>query len=101
MAVGQVVDTSGVYVSGRTVLSSYRVDAVERVSVPAGTWVAFKVTESEQERNALGQLTSSSQSTAWIVPSLGIIKLQQTATDYEDGISLTLTASLKTYQLTP
>jgi len=101
MAVGQVVNTSGVFASGDTVLESYRVDAVERVSVPAGTWVAFKVTRSSQQRNALGQLIASRTQTEWVVPSLGIVKFQRLITDHESGISLTATYSLKTYQLTP
>lgn len=102
MSVGQVVDWTGQYViSGSITSGSYRVDSVERVSTPAGQFVAFKVTESEQELNSLGQQISSSKITYWVVPQLGQVMFKETTTDYADKISWSFTVSLKAYQLSP
>jgi len=81
---------------------SYRVEALEKVSVPAGTWVAFKVVGNAQLRDAFGQPISSTQITEWIVPSLGrYIKRQVTKIDHKNGNLEATTYSLKTYRLNP
>jgi len=98
MEVGQVVRTSEIPGIAR----SYRVEALEKVSVPAGTWVAFKVVGSAQFRDAFGQPISSTQITEWIVPSLGrYIKRQVTKIDHKNGNLEATTYSLKTYRLNP
>jgi len=98
MEVGQVVNYTRVFASGETMIGSYRVEGVERVSVPAGEFVAFKVTESSTQKDAWGQTLASATTTSWVVPEIGgTVRKVGTITNYEGGFSLKLTAVLKTY----
>lgn len=107
MFIGQVVSWTGQYVSGNVEIGSYRVDGVEKVSTPAGQFVAFKVSESGQMRDKFGNQIASYSETLWIVPQLGTVKKNRTATmvitiDYENiVVSASLTMLLKTYQINP
>jgi len=98
MEVGQVVTYTGNFASGKVSIGSYRVERVERVSVPAGSFVAFKVTESSTTKDWLGQTLLSDEFTSWVVPEVGrSVRSIWTVTYYTYGISLKLTAVLKTY----
>ncbi len=98
MEVWQVVTYTGKYGSGEVDIGSYRVERVEKVSVPAGSFVAFKVTGSSTTKDWVGQTLSSEETISWVVPEVGgIVREILTVTNYEDDISLKLTAVLKTY----
>lgn len=99
MEVGQVVTYTGNFASGKVEIGSYRVEGIERVSVPAGSFVAFKVAESSTTKNAMGETLLSAASTSWVVPEIGgAVRQIVTITNYEDDFTLKLTAVLKTYK---
>jgi hypothetical protein len=99
MEVGQVVTYTGNFASGKVEIGSYRVEGIERVSVPAGSFVAFKVAESSTTKDAMGETLLSEASTSWVVPEIGgAVRQIVTITDYEDEFTLKLTAVLKTYK---
>jgi hypothetical protein len=99
MEVGEVVPYTGNFASGKVVIGSYRVEGIERVSVPAGSFVAFKVAASSTTKNAMGETLLSEASTSWVVPEIGgTVRQIVTITNYEDEFTLKLTAVLKTYK---
>lgn len=108
MFIGQVVNWTGLYESGQKTIGSYRVDNMERISIPAGQFVAFKVTKSEKvlkEYLLFGQLITQPiadlTEILWIVPQLGTIKTSGTITYHLDKASLSIITSLKSYYLNP
>jgi hypothetical protein len=99
MEVGQVVTYTGNFASGKVEIGSYRVEGIERVSVPAGSFVAFKVAESSTTKDAMGETLLSKAYTSWVVPGIGgVVRQIATITNYEDDITWKLTFVLKTYK---
>jgi hypothetical protein len=94
-----VVTYTGNFASGKVEIGSYRVEGIERVSVPAGSFVAFKVAGSSTTKDEEGETLSSEAFTSWVVPEIGgAVRLITTITNYEYGVTFKLTAVLKTYK---
>lgn len=99
MEVGHVESYTAEYVNGVVEIGSYRVEGIERVSVPAGSFVAFKVTSSSTVKDAMGNTLKSVSSTSWIVPEIGwFIRDIANITDYTSRTSFKGTFVLKTYK---
>jgi hypothetical protein len=99
MEVGHVETYTAKFANGAVDIGSYRVEGIERVSVPAGSFVAFKVTKSSTVKDAMGNTLISASITLWIVPEIGwTVREIRNITNYTYGSSFKGTLVLKTYR---
>lgn len=97
LQIGQTHTYDIIYSDGNREISTYRVDAVEQVKVPAGTFTAFKISQQTQTQ---GESSILSAATKWVVPQIGApIKMSGTSTDYTEGYSYILSAEMTAYSL--
>lgn len=105
LQIGQTYNYNIALSDGTQVSSNYSVNGVERVTVPAGTFTAFKVISKGSFKSrkitpeGTREFTAEGTATEWFVPSIGTSVKAIVAITSNSNASLNLTLELDSYHL--